>query len=177
MCARHSLMSLPLRSPMYLRVPLSPAHKNENEQRTGISADCGIPSSILSSAWRCETSRATTIDWALRWTSSLLCRMSMPACCSLPAHLVESLPARSLHLDRGLGCGGRTTLCPRIAYTTCVTRFERREPTPVHLVSQPGTQGTGSDRQWLSANGIGGKWRCVLNGYGGFLSSGRQRGW
>ena len=63
-----------------------------------------------------------------------------------------------------------------IAYTSCVTRFERHNPPPAQT-RHTATAETVLARDWDREASLGGDWTCVVNGYGGFLKSGRQRGW
>lgn len=64
-----------------------------------------------------------------------------------------------------------------IAYTSCITRFERHDPVPVQTLRTSNTPGPNLTRDWVVDGSLGGSWTCVVNGYGGFLKSGRQRGW
>ncbi|KAK6438854.1 C6 zinc cluster transcription factor-like protein [Oleoguttula sp. CCFEE 5521] len=64
-----------------------------------------------------------------------------------------------------------------IAYTACVTRFERQDAVPVKVLPKPVASSRKLQSDWLNEHARGGRWRCVLNGYSGYLSSGRQRGW
>lgn len=64
-----------------------------------------------------------------------------------------------------------------IAYTSCVTRFERHNPVPVHVLKAPSTGEVARNGVRKTDKALGGEWNCVVNGYGGFLHHGRQRGW